>query len=170
MIVSESKSFIYVRVPKTGSTSVSYALEPYRRAADGSRVGALFRRIFPKTTRSFATNFRAHPHWPIRAARQILPVEMFDSFYKFTVVRDPLRWCVSLHSYVLQNKNKPRFAQFYRDVHENDTSFDYFVSTLLARPIPPQVGLITDIDGRLLVDNVVTVSYTHLTLPTIYSV
>jgi len=154
MIVSESHSFIYARVPKTGSTSVSLALEPYRRPGDYSRVGAVARRLMPALHKPFSVNFRSHPHWPLRAARKILPGSFFDASYKFTVVRDPLNWCISLHNHILQNQQIPRFAAFYTDVYAN-RSFDYFVSTLIDKPIPPQVGMIADETGKMLVDSVV---------------
>lgn len=154
MIVSESKSFIYARIPKTGSTSVSLALEPYRRAQDKSRIGALVRAVIPTLRKSFAVNFRAHPHWPLRAARDILPSSFFNSATKFTVVRDPLSWCISLHNHILRNKDIPRYAKLYQDVYEN-TSFDYFASTLPEKPIPPQAGMVADSNGRIMADYVV---------------
>lgn len=154
MIVSDTKSFIYTRVPKTGSTSVSSALEPYRRIADKSLVGTLARNLRPSIKKPFAVNFRAHPHWPLRAAKEILPSDFFNSAYKFTVVRDPLNWCISLHNHFLEHKHITRFAELYEDIYTN-TSFDYFVSTLVQKPIPPQVGMIAGTEGAPMVDKIV---------------
>ena len=167
MIVSESHSFIYARVPKTGSTSVSLALEPYRRPGDNSRIGAVVRRVMPGLQKPFSVNFRSHPHWPLRAARKILPGPFFDTSYKFTVVRDPLSWCISFHNHILQNRQIPRFAEHYKDVYENN-SFDYFVSTLIEKPIPPQVGMIADETGKLLADAVVRLENIDEEIKTIF--
>jgi len=151
MIVSESNKFIYTRIPKTGSTSVSQALIPFGRAADRNVFGALVRRFVPDTKMAFAVNFKAHPHWPLLAAREILSSEFFNEACKFTVVRHPVRWCFSLYNHILRNAHVPGFQRLYPDVLR-DKSFDRFVESLTTNPIPPQLGMLIDTNGCLLVD------------------
>jgi hypothetical protein len=157
MIVSTRKCFVYARIPKTGSTSVSSALEPYRRGTETSFFSRIGRKIFPNSQHAWLTNFRAHPHWGLQAASEILPTACFDRFLKFTVSRHPYSRTVSLYNHILRHRDDEMFGRVFDYVYENCDTVNDFVHTLLERPLPPQAMLVIDYHGNVLADAVVRI-------------
>ncbi len=157
MIVSDERNFIYTRIPKTASTSVSAALEPYRRKADAALMGRIGRRILPKSAHPALVNFRAHSHWGLQAAREVMGEEFFTRATKFTVARHPFAWINSLYNHVLRMEGDPDFNRVFGNVYSGALSLNAFIETLEDRPIPPQVTLLVDYDGNMLADHIARV-------------
>ncbi|WP_114521135.1 sulfotransferase family 2 domain-containing protein [Altererythrobacter sp. ZODW24] len=157
MIVSDDRNFIYARIPKTASTSVSAALEPYRRKADAALVGRIGRRLLPKSAHPALVNFRAHSHWGLQAAREVMGEEFFSRATKFTVARHPFAWITSLYNHVLRMENDADFKRVFAPVFEQSQSLNTFIGSLESRPIPPQSALLVDYDGNMLADHVARV-------------
>ncbi|WP_188645303.1 sulfotransferase family 2 domain-containing protein [Tsuneonella deserti] len=157
MIVSDARKFIYVRIPKTGSTSVSAALEPLRRPGDRSLIGKCARRLFPRAGHPMLTDFRAHSHWGLEAAREVLGPDRFSAMFCFSVVRHPYARTRSLFDHVLRHRDDQRFQQVYGAVYRSITSLDGFVELLPTLRIPPQCSLLIAYDGSLLANTVARV-------------
>jgi len=77
MIVSDSRKFVFVHIPKTAGISVRAALEPY---ADGQKAA------HPNTT---------HETLPALLTRE----PRLGGYYKFAFVRNPWDRLVSFHAY-----------------------------------------------------------------------
>lgn len=162
MIVSDKKRFIYVRIPKTASTSVSAALEPYRRKADRSLIGRIGRRVAPKSTHPALTDFRAHSHWGLQAAREVLGEDRFNSMYRFSVVRHPVSRTRSLYAHIMRYQSDPEFQRAFGGIYEayadaDCNSLDHFIEWLERNPIPAQAALLIDYRGNILANAVARV-------------
>ncbi len=154
MIVSNDPAFIYARVPKTASTSLRAALEPFRRPEDGALLGKIGRRLFPKSRHPRLVNFRAHAHFPLSAAEQILPSEFFQSALKIVSVRHPFDWVQSLYRHVERNRDNPRFFALYEEFYSEPT-LPKFIAFLAKHPVPPQAAYALGGNGEVLADFVV---------------
>lgn len=111
MIISHKHKFIFIRPRKVAGTSVSIALS---RSLGGSDV-LLFRGPELQTTAGvdgddFSTIRRRNEHTvgsliahaPAAAIRDELGEDVWENYLKFTVVRNPWDWFVSLHIWWLR--------------------------------------------------------------------
>ena len=156
MIVSEQKHFIYVRIPKTASTSVSSALEGYHRTAADQRLFArVMRRIIPNSRNHLWVNFRAHSHWGLQAAREVLPRDFFASAFKFAVGRHPFSRMTSVYNHVMRHRHVPEFADVYAPIYRARPGLNRFVAMLPEFTLPPQASLLIDYEGRVLANAVI---------------
>ncbi|NIY80920.1 MAG: sulfotransferase family 2 domain-containing protein [Rhodobacteraceae bacterium] len=154
MIVSKSKNLIYCRVPKSASTSVSAALEPYADPFPATGVARALRKIGLGGLHHRLFNFRNHSHLSFKAAEQILPSRFFDGALKFTVVRHPLSWSVSYYNHVLRDNLPPQYKEVFKEVRTAQ-SFDYFLDWLKDKPRRPISTQLIDEKGDYLTDHVV---------------
>lgn len=131
MIISHKYKFIYLRTEKTGSTSLVSVLK--RLVADenvpefqGSweKYIPLRRNLYGSFSRFSPKYFGFHAHPYARHVREIVGSYVFDSYYKFTVERNPWEMQVSLyHHREFRRKNpSPNFdrdmkSAFYRLAH-----------------------------------------------------
>jgi hypothetical protein len=144
MIVSPSRGFIFVHIPKTGGTSITHVLEPYRRWQEKWLIGRVFRRI------TGGYSFYANTHAPLVAARDRLG-ERFHSMLKFAVVRHPVDWNLSMFRWVLKWRGRRLTAPIYSDSFGIDTFEDY-LHWRIRHGVFPQMTQLVDYDGNLLVD------------------
>lgn len=104
MLISESHRFIFLAVPKTGTSSIENTLKPYRAAI----------------TRKF------NKHATCSKLQRDLPSEMWDSYFKFAFVRNPYDLMQSWYFYrqrkVLANPKHPR-----HHLYTGDISFETFI-------------------------------------------
>jgi len=104
MVISESKRFIFLAVPKTGTSSIEHALRAYR-----SPVTAEFNK-----------------HATCSRLRRELPVGVWDAYYKFAFVRNPYDRMQSWYYYrqrkELAAANHPR-----HHLYTGNLSFDEFI-------------------------------------------
>ena len=156
MIVSTSHRFVYARVPKTASTSVSAALEPYRRTADRGLIGRIGRRLAPGSTHPLLVDFRAHSHWPMLAARMVMGADWFDRATRFTVVRHPFHWAQSYYRHLVRHDADPLHRAIWGAALAGG-GFNAFVETLADMAPPPQLAMLVGEDGAVLAQHVVRV-------------
>ncbi|MFT4825849.1 MAG: chondroitin 4-sulfotransferase 11 [Halioglobus sp.] len=104
MLISESHRFIFLAVPKTGTSSIENALKPY---------GASITRKFNK-------------HATCLKLQRDLPSGMWDSYFKFAFVRNPYDLMQSWYFYrqrkLLANPEHPR-----HHLYTGDVSFETFI-------------------------------------------
>ena len=91
MIISESRKFIFVAIPKTGTHSVRRALRPHMSESDIEQVRLFEEKKFPIPE---LANLR-HGHISLAQLRPFLEPAKFDSFFKFAFVRNPFDRFVS---------------------------------------------------------------------------
>ncbi len=141
-MISHSKKFIFIHIPKSGGTSVSYSLRKYGKFLQGEEN---YNSIYFKHAK--AANIR----------KELCPE--FDQYYKFTIVRNPWDWVVSnyrfnrgLHQpFIIKDQYKvsgdiPEWAQNW--------SFEYWLEWWLREFEPSQIGMISDENDRILVDRI----------------
>lgn len=148
MILSQSHSFAFIHVPKTGGSSVYLALYPYGNSPEGHWSNRWLRRAGIKVNH-FApwpyTRFR--PHAPAAALEAWLPSDVFQGLFKFGFVRNPWDLLVSSWNFIRQ---KPAHRRHKRIMAL--PSFADFVEYEIRRRSITQVGMLCDRNGRLLVD------------------
>lgn len=141
-MISHTKRFIFVHVPKTGGTSVAWAL---RRHGIFLHDDCYFESVYFK-------------HATASAIKRMLGPE-FENYFKFSVVRNPWDWAVSsyafnrgLHGPLVRNTKYavgpgvPEWAA--------DWSFKYWLRWWIDTFSPQQSRMLTDEKGAMLVDRV----------------
>jgi len=103
MIISHKYRFIFLRTEKTASTSLTSALR--ETLGDDALHAGLKRPTWAKYSpihhgalkRNLPDLFGLHPHATARQVRRVLGAEIFDSYFKFAVERNPWERQVSLY-------------------------------------------------------------------------
>jgi hypothetical protein len=144
MLVSYHKKFLFVHIFKTAGTSITDSLARYCYRPGSTR---------PSNWMAYlSTNWKKIHRTPIKKhataleIRDSLDRDVFDSFFKFTFVRNPWDWQVSLYHFILDRPHNPG--------HEATKAMGSFRSFVLSREGSTftQTGCLTDADGNLLVD------------------
>lgn len=113
MLISHRYKFIFLRTEKTAGSSLSSAIVD--ALGDDVIAPNMTRPKWAKFSpihhgalkRSFPRFFGFHSHSTARQARHVLGREIFDSYYKFAVERNPWARQVSLYTHREWKKNKP---------------------------------------------------------------
>ena len=121
MIISHKHRFIYLRTEKTGSTSLSNALNAI--VSDEDERASMSRPAWAKYSpihhgalkRNFPQWFGLHTHATARQVRQVIGRKIFDSYFKFAVERNPWDRQVSLYFH-REWKKKNKNTGFDRDM------------------------------------------------------
>jgi hypothetical protein len=128
LLVSHKYRFIFMRTEKTASTSLSKALYKLhegapamsdgRPACEGVKKRPGWAKVSPihygALERNLPELFGLHAHATARQIRSVLGPEVFDSYYKFAVDRNPWDRQVSLYKH-RQHKHGKR-VDFDRDM------------------------------------------------------
>ena len=145
MIVSNSKSFLFLHVYKVAGSSIRRALLPYasKRLVSGQAVNYVLGQLGLPRLQSPLYNY--HPR--LRDVRDVMDHGDFDRLYKFTFVRNPWDWQVSLYHYALQSPRHPQF-----ELMRSFGGFDDYLDWRVNEELRLQSDFISDEDGKLLVD------------------
>ncbi|MXU65354.1 sulfotransferase family 2 domain-containing protein [Oceanomicrobium pacificus] len=121
MLISHKYKLIFLRTEKTASTSLSAAMR------DALGEDAIIARTYRDKTRRFRKlgegslkrawpeRFGLHPHATAAQVRRVYGPEIFDSYFKFAVERNPWERQVSLY-FQRQRRRKPDDLDFDRDM------------------------------------------------------
>lgn len=143
MLVSHRYRFIFIHVYKVAGTSMREALERFcedrwkRRAARLLGRTGLYRPDLPP------------PHLKAREARDMLPPEVFDGYYKFAFVRNPWDWQVSLYHFM---RSTPDNHQ--HELAKGFSGFSEYLAWRVREDRQLQKAFVTDEAGNLIVDRV----------------
>lgn len=144
MLISYHKKFLFVYIFKTAGTSITNSLAPYCYRPGSTR---------PANWRAFlSTNWKKIHRVPIKKhataveIRSVLDQSIFDSFFKFTFVRNPWDWQVSLYHFILE---RPEIRGY-----EETKKMGSFRNFVFSRDTSPftQTGCLVEDSGKLLVD------------------
>lgn len=144
MLISYRKKFLFVHIFKTAGTSITNSLAPYSYRPESTRpsnwlafLSANWKKIHRNPIKKHATALE------IQAS---LDSEIFDSFFKFSFVRNPWDWQVSLYHYILDHPENCG--------HEETKAMGSFRNFVFSREKSDfsQTGCLVDESGKLLVD------------------
>jgi hypothetical protein len=148
MLLSLSKSFLFIHIPKTAGGSIDCALQPWAIQSPRTHYRRLLSHL-PIRENPQKASLRTHAtaDW----VRLKLGNELFDRLYKFAFVRNPFDWIVSRYEYIRQTPEHHR----NRTVAKLD--FSDFVGFEQARCLKrrmDQSHFLLSRSGELLVDDV----------------
>ena len=156
MIISNNKKFIFVHIYKTGGTSVSSALVKYARFRE--RIASEFylsKKIVSTINDKLELADQGnkwvnglHKHAKAIEVRKHLGESKYRLYYKFTFVRNPWDWQVSLYHYIKKDK-------YHKDnAIANTLSFYDFLKREIENFAPCQLDFLIDSKGKVIVDKV----------------
>lgn len=140
-IISHSKKFIFFHNYKVAGSSISNVLSKYE---PHYWIRTVLRAARYKTYHPALANFTQHAS--AIDVRKLVDPETFDSYYKFTFVRNPWDWQVSLYHYMLQKKN-----HFQHDLIKG-MNFEDYIDWRVNHNLKTQCQRFKDSDGNTLVD------------------
>ena len=142
MIVSFSRRFVFVAIPKTAGHAVRTRLREHLAPTDWEQCALFERKAFPQQ----ALAAIRHGHLTCSEVKPYLLPGMWEQFFKFAFVRDPFDRFISAAWFHYQDTGRMR-----------DDPMGTMKAMLEARShflVRPQHEFICDGDGRLLVDQV----------------
>ncbi|MFN5702416.1 MAG: sulfotransferase family 2 domain-containing protein, partial [Gammaproteobacteria bacterium] len=108
MLISESKSFLFVHVQKTAGTSLAEILKPHALNPANGRMNKLASDLgLVRDWRKF--HFRKHAN--LRKAQSVIPAPVYDGLFKFAFVRNPWDKLVSLYAYLERRRDLRAFMK-----------------------------------------------------------
>lgn len=144
MLISYHKKFLFVHIFKTAGTSITDSLARFCYRPDSTRPS--------NWMAFFSTNWTKIHRKPIKKhatateIRDSLDREIFNSVFKFTFVRNPWDWQVSLYHYILENPENHGYEETMKM-----GSFRNFVFSREKLTFT-QTSCLVDESGNLLVD------------------
>jgi len=148
MVISHRKKFIFVHNYKVAGTSLRRSLRKYDdksplKSPLQSKLPLLFG-IYP---RIYSNNYPTH----ITTAelKEQLPLEIFESYYKFGFVRNPWDWQVSLYSFMCKNEK-----HFQHELAKSMSGFEEYIHWRVNEEVRLQRRFFYDEDGNCLVDHI----------------
>jgi len=143
MLISHRYQFIFIKTRKTAGTSIELDLSQVMSCDDIATP------IFPKEENHIPRNYKFgeiefYNHIGARQVRDVIGSQVFESYFKFCVEREPVEKCIS-HYYMLNNS--PAHNPFGKPI-----SWSEYVEL---RDFPVDTDKYTDGQGNLIVDKIV---------------
>lgn len=139
MIISHQKKFIFIHIWKSAGSSITIALDNYN---DNGPRDLSMENNYNKPYQEKKFPF----HVFARYVKDQLPEEVYNSYFKFTFVRNPWDLQVSMYHYFLSN---PR--EGFHELAKSKT-FEEYLEWLSAGNPSGQSAFIEDHDGSIIVD------------------
>jgi hypothetical protein len=115
MIISEKWKFIFVHIHKTAGDAITDALIPFLGKRDvviTDSVSEWLRKSLPLSSQA---KYRTlHKHSVAEEIRAAVPAAVWDNYYKFSFVRDPVDRAVSMYKYALTMRIARKNAAVWR--------------------------------------------------------
>ncbi len=148
MIISHSKKFIFIHIYKVAGTSIRKVLQPF--AASNRKDFTLLTsfKFFLGGRWTFFSSFSSD-HLKAKQIKKLISPEVYDSCYKFSFVRNPWDWQVSLFHFMLQDETHPQHKLINKM-----NSFEEYIEWRVANAVELQKEFLYDEKGNLLVDYV----------------
>jgi hypothetical protein len=145
MLISHPKKFIFIHIYKNAGTSIHNALLPYAYPKLYKWPNRIFKRLGihrfdPVPCASHATAL---------SIRSSIGSRLFDSYYKFAVVRNPWDWQLSLYTYAIKDR--------YHHHHKLTVklgSFDDYLKWRLNEDLHTQSSFVCNELGKVIVDRI----------------
>lgn len=146
-MISYDKRCIFIHIPKCGGTSIEHVIWPY---PEDLTEPNLWWGFVSKYHNKYQTG--GLQHLLARQVRSEVGLEIFNSFYKFTIVRNPWDRIVSQFAYM---QTRPDLMDFIG--MQPETEFKAYLGLIQKKQHVqwmPQTDFILDQDGTLLVDKI----------------
>lgn len=145
MIISHQHRFIFIKTEKTAGTSIELELNKILGAEDIATP------IYPKEEGHKPMNYKRgiygifglnfYNHMPAKLVRAYIGSKVFNSYFKFTVEREPVDKCISHYFWIKNSLNK------YKNI-----TWDEYIKL---QNFPVCLNKYTDKNGKLIVDKIV---------------
>ncbi|SEP14865.1 sulfotransferase family 2 domain-containing protein [Aquisalimonas asiatica] len=153
MLISYSRNFMFVHIAKTGGTSVRAALRKYRWGGWYSLPLGLASMVSQMTRPRHKLGLKFPRHAKAVAALEMLPTDVYDGLFKFTIVRNP--WDLQVSSFHHIRREKPEvlegvntFEEFLKRKFDPERSYDYMLDISAER----QHEYLENLRGEVIVD------------------
>lgn len=143
MIISDSREFIFVAVPKTGTHSIRRALRPHMAEGDLEQVQLFVRKHFPIPELARL----GHGHISLAQLRPFIEPEKFDGYFKFAFVRNPFDRFVSYCAFMTRER-----GEFERDPKGVMRHLLFTAPPMRHILFQPQYSFLCSREGALLTD------------------
>lgn len=143
MIVSFRHQFIFTAIPKTATHAFRNALRPHLAENDWEQCVLFEKKYFPVKPLAEI----GHGHLTLQQLKPFILPSMFQNYFKFCVVRDPLRRFVSYCRFI--NRDNQKMQTDALGTMKRIISDGKARGEILFRP---QHEFIVDAEGKLLVD------------------
>jgi hypothetical protein len=141
MLLSYRKKFLYVHIYKVAGTSITKSL----RSTGFNFYEMLEYKTLTKL--NFSPRYCPLPHHPKAIdIRNEIGITKYNKLFKFTFVRNPWDWQVSLYNFMLQNKN-----HFQHNL-VREMNFEEYIDWKITQKYDLQKDFITDDNGEIIVD------------------
>ena len=152
MIYSKSYNFLFCHVPKTGGTSLRFALRSYRSRFEQSVIAKFLRKIPNFEFNYFLYDFTNRPHTTCQNAANLLG-HRYEKLFVFCLMRNPAEWVFSSFLHFKRHNMKFRSNEL---INSEKISFEEYLCELieLGEDKPSQSFMVVNNNGRLIVDSV----------------
>ena len=140
MLISDSHQFVFVHIRKAAGTSLRQILEKVSLPKNNNLWFKLLSR------NGFSVDYHRHSfrkHSDLIEAERSMPVDSFEKYFKFAIVRNPWDRLVSEYEYIKTQPTHSRFKKL------SALSFADFVNYQSQRPAAHQVNALKLKNGKL---------------------
>ena len=144
MSISYKNKYIFVHIQKTGGSSIHSVFDQLGLVEDGPEylrgkiTSEFFRKKFPYT------NY--WHHLKAKDIKAVIPLNIWNSFFKFAFVRNPWDRALSIYSYRKQQVDNPKSVNYRQNIP------DSFEQWLQESAPSPQLEHLADDNGNVLMD------------------
>tara|TARA_B100000963_G_C22562870_1_gene642279 strand:- start:204 stop:860 length:657 start_codon:yes stop_codon:yes gene_type:complete len=154
MIISDKKKFVFIHIPKTGGTSIENSLLKYanlRQKIVSYYPTKYLIYLINRSNINLLDNGNKwingfHRHETIKYLNKS---KKYNSYFKFTVVRNPYSWFASLYNYIQISKRH----KLYEIV--KNYNLDEFLDLQIKKKIFRQTDYIFNKDAKYQVDRII---------------
>lgn len=146
MILSHEKKFIFIHIYKVAGTSVRQVLEKYNNLSPADFPWQANVKFWLGDRVNLLSQYSKN-HIKAYQLKNILPGKVFNDYFKFSFVRNPWDWQVSLYHFMIQNTKHPQ-----HHIITKMKNFDEYIDWVVEKEHSLQKDFVYDQSGNIIVD------------------
>lgn len=155
MYISYSQRFIFVHIAKVAGLSIKQGLQAYAGEPEMFKIQRPPPELNGKPNRMYQMWESVVVHAKAKDIKKQMGAE-FDDYFKFSFVRNPWDWQVSMYHFLLKETDNPHYEKV-KAMSGFDEYLEWIVSTEEKTPYPKyatkfQKDMLLDTEGHFLVD------------------